>query len=216
MDNLVLKATKAAITQAKCRNGKKVNTDDVLIGILKIISRFDIVRIGHLTIDLQDFQDIIHDTKPPSNKKVVYGSSVNDLFEEAALIAKKDNSLKTNIVHLLVAFSNHEKGVMRELMTKYGFSGKEWRLALSSLHINSIGFMQSEINTQAEKLSLAESNEKKFYSPDEAAAFLSVHVQTIRGYIKSGKLPAMRLAGERALRIKHEDLLALFEPYKPE
>jgi excisionase family DNA binding protein len=59
-------------------------------------------------------------------------------------------------------------------------------------------------------------SEKQFFSPDEAAEFLGVHVQTIRGYIRLGKLPALRLAGERALRIKRKDLLALLEPFKPE
>ena len=58
--------------------------------------------------------------------------------------------------------------------------------------------------------------EKQFFSPDESAEFLGVHVQTVRGYIRAGKLPAMRLAGERALRIKRDDLLALLEPYKPD
>ena len=58
--------------------------------------------------------------------------------------------------------------------------------------------------------------EKQFFSPDESAEFLVVHVQTVRGYIRAGKLPAMRLAGERALRIKRDDLLALLEPYKPD
>jgi len=61
-----------------------------------------------------------------------------------------------------------------------------------------------------------EFNEKQFFSPDEAAEFLGVHTQTVRGYIRTGKLPALRLAGERALRIQREDLLALLEPYKPE
>jgi excisionase family DNA binding protein len=34
----------------------------------------------------------------------------------------------------------------------------------------------------------------------------------LRGYIKSGKLPAYRLAGEKVLRIKREDLMTLLEP----
>jgi excisionase family DNA binding protein len=47
---------------------------------------------------------------------------------------------------------------------------------------------------------------------DQAADFLGVHHQTLRGYIKSGKLPAYRLAGEKVLRIKRDDLIALLEP----
>jgi excisionase family DNA binding protein len=47
---------------------------------------------------------------------------------------------------------------------------------------------------------------------DQAAEFLGVHHQTLRGYIKTGKLPAYRLAGEKVLRIKRDDLMALLEP----
>ena len=61
-----------------------------------------------------------------------------------------------------------------------------------------------------------DNEEKKYFSPDEAADFLGLHVQTIRGYIRTGKLPALRLAGERALRIKREELLNLLEPFEPE
>jgi excisionase family DNA binding protein len=46
-------------------------------------------------------------------------------------------------------------------------------------------------------------------SPEQAAAELGVHIQTLRGYIRRGKLVAFRLAGERAIRIRRDDLLAL-------
>jgi excisionase family DNA binding protein len=50
------------------------------------------------------------------------------------------------------------------------------------------------------------------FTVDQAADFLGIHHQTLRGYIKSGKLPAYRLAGEKVLRIKREDLMTLLEP----
>jgi len=55
--------------------------------------------------------------------------------------------------------------------------------------------------------------EKMLLSPDEAADLLGVHTQTVRGYIRDGKLKAHRVAGERAIRIRRKDLLALLEPY---
>src|SRR3989338_5262915 len=50
-----------------------------------------------------------------------------------------------------------------------------------------------------------------FFTVDQAAQFLGIHHQTLRGYIKGGKLPAYRLAGEKVLRIKREDLMELLE-----
>jgi len=53
---------------------------------------------------------------------------------------------------------------------------------------------------------------EKLYSPEEVAAYLSVHVQTVRAWIRSGRLRARRLAGQRALRITAADLQSLLEP----
>ncbi|MCC6381409.1 MAG: helix-turn-helix domain-containing protein [Dehalococcoidia bacterium] len=54
------------------------------------------------------------------------------------------------------------------------------------------------------------------YSPEEAAAYLGVHVQTVRGWIRSGRLRASRLAGQRALRIRASDLGSVLEPVEPD
>jgi excisionase family DNA binding protein len=50
------------------------------------------------------------------------------------------------------------------------------------------------------------------YSPEDVARYLGVHVQTVRGWIRSGRLPARRLAGQRALRIRESDVEAVLEP----
>ena len=221
MEDLVQKAIKAAIRHAKYRKSPKVNTDDLLAGILLVISRFDIVQIGLLTIDLEDFEEIIRDgfkqeIKNISNQKVAYSSNANSLFEKAAYIARRDNSAKVELVHLLVAFADENSGLMAQIKEKYGFSGREWRVALSEWRYFSAEGTETDSKNAVGNKSFADFREKQFFSPDEAAEFLGVHVQTIRGYIRTGKLPALRLAGERALRIKREDLLALLEPFKPE
>lgn len=221
MENLVSKATKAAIKHAKYRKSLKVNKDDLLTGILQVISRFDIVQVGQLTIDLEDFDGISRDGFQDdsgiiSSQKVTYSPSANALFEKAAYLARKDNSPKVEVIHLLVAFADENSGLMAQLKEKYGFSGREWRVALSDWQSFSSEktVMDSKMATGAK--SMIDVSEKQFFSPDEAAEFLGVHVQTIRGYIRMRKLPALRLAGERALRIKREDLIALLEPFKPE
>lgn len=47
---------------------------------------------------------------------------------------------------------------------------------------------------------------RQYLTPEDAAETLGVRVQTIRGYIRSGRLPAFWLAGERAIRILRADL----------
>jgi excisionase family DNA binding protein len=92
----------------------------------------------------------------------------------------------------------------------------EWRSAFSKWQPVSLEKTEPSLKIGAGNKSTMEYKEKQFFSPDEAAEFLGIHTQTVRGYIRTGKLPALRLAGERALRIQREDLLALLEPYKQE
>lgn len=221
MEDFVSKATKAAIRHAKYRKSPKVNTNDLLVGILQVISRFDIIQIGHLIIDLQDFNEhfkngVKHSIENTSTRKVAYSYSVNVLFEKVAHIAQKDTSPKVELVHLLVAFADENNGLMAQLKEKYNFSGKEWRVALANWQFISPQKERIDSEIGGRSNTVTYSLEKQLFSPDEAASFLSVHVQTIRGYIRMGKLPALRLAGERALRIKREDLLGLLEPFKPD
>jgi excisionase family DNA binding protein len=57
---------------------------------------------------------------------------------------------------------------------------------------------------------------EQLYSPEEAAEYLGIHVQTVRAWIRSGRLKAHRLAGQRSLRIKASDLMGVLEPVDPE
>jgi excisionase family DNA binding protein len=216
----VSSATRFAIKRAKRRKSSKVTRDDLLIGLLETIARFEIVKIGPLIIDLASLGEVHEeasaDETDKTQQKVSYSPGAVTVFERAAHIARKDNSPNVELIHLLVAFAYEDNGLMAELKEKYAISSVEWRSALSQWQPISFEKRQagSEIGT-ARKPSM-EFDQKQFFSPDEAAEFLNVHTQTIRGYIRMGKLPALRLAGERALRIQRDDLLALLEPYKPD
>ncbi|MEW1658914.1 helix-turn-helix domain-containing protein [Streptomyces sp. NPDC093707] len=46
----------------------------------------------------------------------------------------------------------------------------------------------------------------RFYSVEQVAAWLELHVRTVRNYIRDGRLPAVRIG--KQYRIAHEDLEA--------
>jgi excisionase family DNA binding protein len=221
MEDLVSIAIRSAIKRAKRRKNAEVNRDDLLIGLLQTVARFDIVQIGEITIDLEELEEphpeVSEDDAGRADKqKVAYSPRASAVFDRAARIAKRDNSSKIGIVHLLVAFANEDNMVFARLKEKYSVSGVKWRSALSKWQPESPAKIATSSKVGSETRSPKELNEKMFFTPDEAAVFLDVHPQTIRGYIRTGKLAALRLAGERALRIQRNDLLALLEPYKPE
>lgn len=53
---------------------------------------------------------------------------------------------------------------------------------------------------------------ERLYSPEEIAEYLGVHVQTVRAWVRAGRLPARRILGQRALRIRKSDLDAVLLP----
>jgi excisionase family DNA binding protein len=57
---------------------------------------------------------------------------------------------------------------------------------------------------------------REYLTPEEAAEALGIHVQTMRAYVRSGRVPAYRVAGERAIRIRRPDLEKILEPLVPE
>jgi excisionase family DNA binding protein len=67
-----------------------------------------------------------------------------------------------------------------------------------------------------EKKAAGDLSGREYLTPEEAAEAIGIHVQTLRGYVRSGKLPALRLAGERAIRIRRKDLEAVLEPLVPQ
>ena len=221
MDHLVSKATQAAMKRAKYLETSEVSHDHLLIGILQTISRFNIVKIGSITIDLADFGNASvyadTETSPKTDQiKVAYSSSANAILDKAAYIARIDQSKHIEIVHILVAYANQENGLMAKLKKRYNFTDRQWRVALSAWQPALEAPLGKDSKATESHKTARDLDGKQFFSPDEAAEYLGLHVQTIRGYIRTGKLPALRLAGERALRIEKSALLNLLEPFNPE
>jgi excisionase family DNA binding protein len=97
---------------------------------------------------------------------------------------------------------------MSELKQKYGITSAAWRSALAR-HF-------AEMASESRVVEPTRPTGREYLSPEEAAAELGVHVQTIRVYVRSGKIPALRLAGERAIRIRRTDLDKVLEPLAPQ
>jgi excisionase family DNA binding protein len=91
---------------------------------------------------------------------------------------------------------------MNSLRQSYGIESASWRAALAEM----AGPPQPSEAMPTPRQS------RPYFTPEEAAAYLGVHIQTLRGYIRTAKLPALRIAGERAIRLRREDLESLLEP----
>jgi excisionase family DNA binding protein len=136
---------------------------------------------------------------------VAYSQEAVDLFDHAAQIAKSSGDTGVSVNHLLAAFAAEEGGLMGELKHAHGITSASWRAAVAR-----IGAGESngpKLPTGSEK-----QGAREYLTPEEAAGALGIHVQTMRAYIRSERLPAFRLAGERAIRILRTDLEKVLEP----
>jgi excisionase family DNA binding protein len=189
------------ISQAKQRGAEEVAPDDILLGGLWSISKFGIVSLGPWTIDLEALGvDWLYQPEGPK-PKVAYSEGAVRIFDRATQIAKSARA-PVEVVHLLAAYALEEEGLMGELKRAHNITSTSWRTAIAQIsapHPNG-----GSPTPTPEK--------KEYLTPEQAAEALGIHVQTMRAYIRSGRLPAFRVAGERAIRVLRTDLEKVLEP----
>lgn len=202
MGDLLLAATAHAVAYAKDRSAEEVTPDDLLLGGLQAAARLGVAGLGPLHIDLSG-EPPVPEVNGQARVRPRYSSETAALFDRASAIARDDGEPRVRLVHLMAAFGGSDCSLMRRLRERYGFDDAGWRSALAVW--DQARERRSEIGTEKQSL----------LTVDAAAEALGVHQQTIRGYIKSGKLPAYRIAGERAIRVFATDLYGLLEPLEP-
>jgi excisionase family DNA binding protein len=204
-------AASYAIAQAKNRDLAEVGPDELLLGCLQAVSQFGIVQLGTWILDLEELGIDWLQHPERSGAKVAYSQAVVGLFDQAAQIAKADRTSTLRIEHVLAAFAGGESGLMGDLKRRYGITSTSWRAAVAQLALAQ--FAQANNETKDGR---GERSTRDYLTPEEAADALGIHVQTLRAYVRSGKMPALRLAGERALRIRRTDLETVLEPLVPQ
>ena len=199
-------ALRFSIGRAKLRGHGDVSADDLLLGCLYAISRFGTVEFGGWLIDLEDLGIDWTAPQPKSEAKLSYSDQVVEILDRAAVLSKMEGAGKIGIAHLLACFSKETGGVMGTLREQYGIDELRWRAAAARI------VEAAEVETAEAPAAAGPATTREYLSPEEAAEYLGLHVQTLRGYIRSGKLPAMRVAGERVIRVHRSSLENLLEP----
>jgi excisionase family DNA binding protein len=212
----VEQAVSYAIARTKSRELAELGPDELLLGALQAISRFGVAQLGAACIDLEELGLRWMEQVKPGGQKPGFSDSAVAIFDMAARIARADGTNVIGLDHLLAAFSNEETGLMATLKARYGITGASWRVGITQLSQASVAATTSLPGSVAIPEAQVTDPAKDYLSPDEAAEALGIHVQTLRGYVRSGKLPALRLAGERAIRIRRTDLAAVLEPLVPQ
>jgi excisionase family DNA binding protein len=211
MSSRVEQACRFAIQQAKKKGSSMVTADHLFLGCLRTISQFGVATIGRWNFDLEELG--VDWLAPADEKasKVAYAPEVVDLLNLGARIARANADDSVDVEHVLAAFAARDDGLFGKLARENSIGSAEWRIAISNLPRRSDDRSDGTVRPSP-KLSASLDGAREYLTPEEAAEILGIHVQTVRSLVPPGRLPGLRLAGERAIRLRRSDLEKVFEP----
>lgn len=182
-------------------NEKSGSVDTLFLAYLLKTSAFGLYQYGPITIDVNVVEQAVErNVEKGDGSPAPYGDDVVRFTRTLMEEVRKSGRKRADELHFLLAFMRCGEGVPGRVFSELGVTRKQ-----VEDHANAVRMGGTASATGLERL----------YSPEEAAEYLSVHVNTVRGWIKGGRLPAKRLAGQRALRIRESDLLNVLEPVEP-
>ncbi|MGE5595665.1 MAG: helix-turn-helix domain-containing protein [Hyphomicrobiales bacterium] len=189
----------APIWEAHSREAARLQVSSIdvfFLSFLKRLQRFGYFTLGPITIDVHVIEDIVERTAVPAGPDPPFGEDMTRFSHLLAEEVHRSGRKRLDDLHVLLA------------LMKCG-------MGLPGRVFGELGVTPEQIEQYVRTGEVAQPAEERLYSPEEAAEYLGVHVQTVRAWIRSGRLKASRLAGQRALRIKASDLQSVLEPVDP-
>ena len=185
------------------RHDTDFSLDVVFLMYLRRMARFGFFNFGPVTIDVRLIEDIVERNAPRCETAAcradggvhhVYSDDFVRFSRTLVEEVRRSGRKRIDELHFLLAFMRTSEGLPVRVFGELGVKPEEVEaVAMKGQAPGPAGL-------------------EKLYSPEEAAEYLGVHVQTVRAWIRSGRLPASRLTGQRALRVKASDLLSVLEP----
>lgn len=161
---------------------------------VRLLSRFGVFSAGPITIGVDPLEEALAHIDQHAED----GGGFTRLFEALAREVRRTGSKRPNELHYLLAFMRVAEGLPARVFGELGVSPEDVERSLRGG------------DTPASE------RPGRLYSPEQAAEYLGVKVETVRAWIRSGHLRASRLAGQRVLRIREHDLEAVLEPVRPD
>jgi excisionase family DNA binding protein len=177
-----------------------VGIDVLFLGFLHEMSRFGVFSYGPISIDVGLVEEVYMRALPGSSEETDarVHDSTKDFYQRLATeLESAGGTRRPNELHYLLAFMRSPGGLPQKVF--------------SELAVRPEAVMEFA-RREAQGLS---GRADVFLTPEDVAGRLNVNVQTVRAWIRSGKLPASRLAGRRVLRVRESDIDAVLEPVDP-
>ena len=175
-----------------------MDVDLLFFAYLAETARFGLFSYGPITIDVATVEDkYLRSLKPKrADGPHMPADSFRAFYDTLGQELERAKIRRPNELTYLLAFMRTKEGLPARVFGELGTSPEA-------------------VEAFAREQASAPSGPSEFLSPEDIARRLDVNVQTVRAWIRSGKLPASRLAGGRILRVREADLEAIFEPVDP-
>lgn len=167
------------------------------VSFLQVASRFDVFAFGPISIYVPAVREVL-DRHQEAWSRAGKGGDPDGSYREFTVLAeaerRRSGAPELSELHMLLAFMKVGAGLPAKVFGELGVSPEA---------VEEFARFGAPARNELERL----------YSAEEAARYLDVHAETVREWIRTGRLRASRVAGSRrALRIKASDLAAVLEP----
>lgn len=174
--------------------------DMQFLAFLRRRSQFGFFLFGPLAIDVSVVEELFYRTAERGNGGPEHLPIADDLVRFNRVMVEEELR------------SNRPRG--REL--SYLLAAMRFNEGLPARVFGELGVTPEQVEEYAARLSAgnpgAPRHAERLLSTEEAAEYYGVHVQTVRSWIRAGKLPASKLAGQKSIRIRESDLDRVLEP----
>ena len=174
------------------RDHRCLCTFDVLfVCFLREVARFGFFRLGPIVIDVRLVEEVVEAQliAAPSTEPDDYIPFSRLLMDEV----RRSGGRRMDELHHLLVFMRCGKGVAARVFGELGVTPEQVE-----------SYLRSGLGEPA--------SPETWMTPEEVAAYLRVHVQTVRTWIREGKMPARRVVGMRSLRVRATDAARMLRP----
>lgn len=179
-----------------------IEVDTLFLAYLIETARFGLFHYGPVSIDVEVVEDaFVRAIKAPQAEEPHrVAPSWHAFYGRLGEEIERAGTRRPNELHYLLAFMRTPEGLPARIFGELGVPPEAVE-----------AYARQTLRGNAPD----QTHREAFLSPDEVARRLGVNEQTVRVWIRSGKLPASRLAGRRVLRIRESDIEAVLEPVDP-
>jgi excisionase family DNA binding protein len=186
----------------------ELSVDYLFMCFLSEVTRLGRFTYGPITIETRVVEDLFERITPRLKPGEHWTAarqtpSYHKFYETLSAEVTRSGRRRVDDLHWLMAFMRTPEGLPGKVFGELGVSVEE------------VERFTREGAKPAEQKKSDTDGLERLYSPEEIADYLGVHVQTVRAWVRSGRLPARRILGQRSLRIRKSDLDAVLMPVVP-